>query len=161
MASVVIDESWYQFTPGLPERISAGGIIARLADDTVYVALAREGDLPNYVLPKGGLEAGETPEQAAIREIEEEAGLTRLHLLDSMGMLERLAYNKRVWLKTHMFLYATEQVEGTPTDHHNHHGVWWFPIDELPTIFWPDQKALIEANRDKITQLIRKWSNPA
>ena len=154
MSSIQIDDSWYQFTPGLSERISAGGIVARREGDDVYIALVREGDWPKFVLPKGGVEAGETIEQAAAREIEEEAGLTRLQLLDSLGLLERLSYNKKTWLKTHMLLYSTDQVEGVPTDKEHHTDVWWFPINELPDMMWPDQKKLIETNRDRIVSLL-------
>ena len=37
------DDRWYQRPPGVPARTSAGGVVARLADDgRVMVALTRE-----------------------------------------------------------------------------------------------------------------------
>jgi len=49
---------------------SAGGII--FYGDQVLVLSNHRGDA---VFPKGHLEPGETPEQAALREVEEEAGI--------------------------------------------------------------------------------------
>lgn len=52
------------------KEVSAGGVVIR--DDYVLVLKKYRGD---WVLPKGRLEKGETLEQAAIREVEEESGL--------------------------------------------------------------------------------------
>ena len=116
----------------------------------VLVALAREPEWTEYVLPKGGVEDGEDLEAAARREILEEAGLHRLHLIRKLGVLERLSYNKDHWQIGHFFLFHTDQVEGSPTDT-RHHGVWWFPIDKLPELVWPDQREFLIRNRGLIT----------
>lgn len=151
----MIDDSWYQRPPNLPESISAGGIVVRLDRDKIWVAAVeevRKSDATKYVLPKGHLEAGETIEEAARREIEEEAGLTDLTLLAELGVLERLDFKKRSWKITHYFLYQTQQVEGKPTDLHCDYSLNWFPLDEIPAFFWPEQQKLIESNRDLIRQ---------
>lgn len=120
----------------------------------IYVALVREVGLSHAVLPKGGLEAGENLEMAARREIEEEAGLTDLKLIGELGLRERLDYEKKWWLKSHYFLFVTNQREGTPTDAEHHYGLEWCPIDALLPLFWPEQKELIETNRDKVVELV-------
>ena len=61
-------------------EISAGGVVYRPTDDgAIEVVLAsrrtRRGQLA-WGLAKGGIEIGETKEQAAIREVREETGLT-------------------------------------------------------------------------------------
>jgi 8-oxo-dGTP pyrophosphatase MutT (NUDIX family) len=61
-------------------EISAGGVVYRFTDDgAIEVVLAsrrtRRGQLA-WGLAKGGIEIGETKEQAAIREVREETGLT-------------------------------------------------------------------------------------
>ena len=151
---MIIDESWYKRPPATPERISAGGVVARLKDGHIYIALVKEVGLPSFVLPKGGVEAGETLEVAARREIEEEAGLTALTLVEKLGVCKRLTYEKAWWNITHYFLFQTEQSQGVPTDHAHHYGTAWFPVDGLPSIFWPEQRKIIEANRERIIQLI-------
>jgi ATP adenylyltransferase len=57
--------------PALPPVRQAGAIV--LLRDKVALRLAKDG---TWVLPKGHLEEGETPEQAAVREVDEEMGLT-------------------------------------------------------------------------------------
>jgi bis(5'-nucleosidyl)-tetraphosphatase len=151
-----IDDTWYRRPARVRERISAGGVVVRLAEPDVLVALVREEDMTMFVLPKGKVEAGETYEQAARREIVEEAGLTELRLLRPLAALERLSYNKKSWLTTHYFLFATDQIEGRPTDTRHHYGVWWFPIGALPALLWPEQQELVQSNAELIERLARQ-----
>jgi 8-oxo-dGTP pyrophosphatase MutT (NUDIX family) len=151
---MIIDETWYQRPPNVPEHLSAGGVVTRVENGRIYIALVGEKGLSRYVLPKGQVEAGESLEQAARREIEEEAGFTALKLLAPLGIKERLDFSKRVWKKTHYFLFVTEQKDGVPTDHYHHYKAKWFPIDELPELFWPEQTQLIRENRGRIESSI-------
>lgn len=91
---------------------------------------------------------------AARREVLEEAGLSQLRLIQKLGSLERLTFTKNRWSIAHFFLFQTDQIEGTPTDTEHHYGVWWFPIDDLPAFFWPEQRELIDQNRALITTAI-------
>lgn len=154
----MIDESWYKRPPGVSDRTSSGGVVVRKVDDQIYVALVGELGLAERVLPKGGVEAGESLEEAARREIEEEAGLSSLELIEKLGVRGRLSYDRVCWITTHYFLFVTEQVEGNPTDVEHHYELAWHPIGELPAIFWPEQRELIEINRDKIVGLIEQDS---
>lgn len=151
-----IDSTWYRRPPGVPERTSAGGAVVRWEGDTLLVALVQEGDFPDFILPKGRLEKGEEPEEAARREIAEEAGLEELCPLGYLGARERLSFDKRWWIVTHYYLYLTHQTEGDPTDTAHRYQLHWFPLDRLPTMFWPEQRELLEANRDTITRLAER-----
>jgi ADP-ribose pyrophosphatase YjhB (NUDIX family) len=144
---LVIDETWYRRLPAAKERVAAGGVVLRREDQCVYLALAREGDLPPFVLPKGGVEPDEPIEAAARREILEEVGLSDLQLIGPLGVLERLSYDKQYWVQTHYFLYTTNQKDGIPTDTQRHAAVWWFPLDELPVMLWPEQRRLLDTHR--------------
>jgi len=134
-------------------RTSAGGIVVRVADGRPLVALTREGNWPLFVLPKGGVEEGETFEEAARREIEEESGLRDLTLVRYIGKLERMNFARSRWMTVHYYLFRTTQVDGVPTDSAHHTGVWWFPPDDLPEMLWPEQVSLIQQQLDAIRRL--------
>jgi 8-oxo-dGTP pyrophosphatase MutT (NUDIX family) len=54
----------------------AGGIVARTVDgEREYLLVEARRSRGEWVLPKGHIEPGETPEAAAAREVEEEAGV--------------------------------------------------------------------------------------
>lgn len=150
-----IDESWYTRPADMTvERTSAGGIVVRVERGAPLIALAREHDYVRPVIPKGGVETGETLEAAARREIAEEVGLTSLTLIQKLAELERLSFKKREWLTTHVFLFTTDQVTGTPRDTANHrHGPVWRGLDELSDMFWPEQRRVIEAHAELIRSL--------
>lgn len=57
--------------------------------DSGTVALVRNRKATLWFFPKGKLEPGESDEEAARREIAEEAGLSGLELVDDLGSYER------------------------------------------------------------------------
>ena len=146
LSGAVIDDSWYERPDGLPDQVSAGGVVIRRSDGQVLVALARERDYREYVLPKGHVEPGEDTEAAARREVAEEVGVTDLQLVRPLGTKGRLSFDKKVWKETHYFLFVTRQVDAVPEDTEHHQTMDWFPVDELPDMFWPEQRELVEAN---------------
>jgi ADP-ribose pyrophosphatase YjhB (NUDIX family) len=146
----VIDSSWYVRPTNVPARTAAGGVVTRVSEGHVLVALVREGEYPDYILPKGRLEPGEDVEEAARREIGEEAGLHDLRLLGPLGARERLSFDRRWWVTTHYFLFRTSQTDGHPTDRQHSYRLEWFPADQLPRLFWPEQAELVRSCSDAI-----------
>jgi predicted NUDIX family NTP pyrophosphohydrolase len=68
----------------MPPPLSAGVLLFRQRDDETQVLLIKPGgpfwrnkDVGAWMIPKGAVEAGEVPAEAALREFEEETG-TRL-----------------------------------------------------------------------------------
>ena len=53
----------------------AGAVVFRKRNDQVLYLVVSSSDGLNWVLPKGHIDPGETPEVAALRELEEEAGV--------------------------------------------------------------------------------------
>lgn len=58
-----------------PQVEAAGGILWRVVDGRLEVCLVHRPKYDDWTFPKGKLDAGETHEQAAVREVEEETGL--------------------------------------------------------------------------------------
>lgn len=116
---------------------SAGAIILREVKGKLKIALAQHARITkSWVLPKGHVEAGETIEQAALREIYEETGLDNVQLIKHLGtiMRESTKSNGDVEEKTiHLFLaYAPGNGNGrsqAPSDP-RFVGVSWFSPQE-------------------------------
>ena len=57
------------------EQVSAGGVVYRGAGTSVEIAIVQVVSEMRWQLPKGIIDEGETSEEAAIREVREEAGV--------------------------------------------------------------------------------------
>ncbi len=156
----LITDSYYTRLPNLPDRISAGGIVCRIDPESqnILVAVVRErGKGDRAVLPKGGVEAGETVEQAAFREIGEEAGIHQLELLQKLSVNQRMGFRKTNWVTIHFFLFLTDQVEFSPTDVEHDYCPEWRPLENIGNLFWPDQKQLVENNVELIKNTLEPY----
>jgi 8-oxo-dGTP pyrophosphatase MutT (NUDIX family) len=64
--------------------LSAGGVVFERAGDQVRIlVLQHEGG--KWMLPKGTIETGETPEAVALREVREETGLSNVRVVTDLG----------------------------------------------------------------------------
>lgn len=151
----MIDSSWYVRPEGVPDRMAAGGIVARSDGEKVLIALGQQDGYNDFVLPKGGVDSGESIREAAVREIHEEAGFSELTWLADLGVKARLNGARTKWVTQHFFLYVTDQIESKPTDA-RHAPSQWFDINELPSMCWPEQLELIVSNRSMIEQKVRE-----
>src|SRR4051794_12307299 len=117
------------------ERIeAAGGVV--LADDG-RVALVHRPKYDDWTLPKGKLDAGETFEQAALREVWEETGL-RCRLVRELPSVEYTARDRPKLVR--YWLMAVESDPGfTPNDE----------VDELRWLSPADAAELLTYDRDK------------
>lgn len=115
---------------------SAAGIMYRAADSVLLLLRApTAADFPlTWCFPGGGIEEGETPEQAAIRESTEEVGYTpttALRMIDWDGGFTT---------------YATDLGEPfAPVLNGEHLGYVWAPISALPQPMHPGCAATLAA----------------
>jgi ubiquinone/menaquinone biosynthesis C-methylase UbiE len=149
---MTIDNRWYARPPGVPAHDAAGGVVVRLGEAGVEVVLVREGGQAGLVLPKGHVEPGETLEATARREIAEEAGVADLLLLGDLGIRERLNYERTSWKRTRYYLFLAAGA----TSGASRQNAEWFPLDALPAMFWPEQRALLEEEHARIEVLATK-----
>ncbi|MCK4436199.1 NUDIX hydrolase [Candidatus Bathyarchaeota archaeon] len=122
--------------------ISSGGVIFRTTNGTFEVALISRGKL--WCLPKGLIEAGETAEETALREIREETGLTG-EILKKIGKIHYDFIKEKHFFKTVHF-YLLKFIEGSIDDHdYEVDTVKWFPIsDGLQILTYPNEKRILE-----------------
>ena len=101
---------------------SAGAIILREIEGELKIALAQHQRTDKtWVLPKGHVEEGESIEEAALREIHDEAGLHNVQLIKHPATITRESVNRNgdlVQKTIHFFLaHALENKQPhTPTD---------------------------------------------
>ncbi len=97
---------------------TAGGIVVNARGE---IALVRRRSDTLWFFPKGHVEEREALEDAALREIREETGLTELEYLDTLAPYERPSiekdgsYSTSELKRVHMFLYATREESLVPS----------------------------------------------
>ena len=67
--------------------VSAGGVVQKVCGNALQVVVCSREEPLSHNLPKGTPEYGETLEQTACREVEEETGL-KVEILDYIGFIE-------------------------------------------------------------------------
>ncbi|MBX7118873.1 MAG: NUDIX domain-containing protein [Gemmatimonadaceae bacterium] len=90
------------------EEVSAGGVVFRRDGERTLFLLIRDS-YRNWGFPKGHLEQGEEPEQAALREVGEETGLAELALRAPIEVIdwEFRFRGRRIHKTCHFFLIET------------------------------------------------------
>ena len=106
-----------------------------------------------WSLPKGHIEAGETPEQAALREVAEETGIESA-IERSLGVIDFwfMAGGKRIHKTVHHYLFRETGGNLAPQESEVDE-VGWFPLSEIvERLAYPDEKKLI-ARTEASTEL--------
>ncbi len=126
-------------TGELPERLHLGlkeegketQEASRAASDfSIEVALVGRSHPGIWALPKGTPQAGETIEQVAIREVQEETGL-QVRLIAYIGNISYFFVRNHVRYQKQVRHYLMEAVGGDTALHdHEYDQVEWFPIAE-------------------------------
>lgn len=135
------------------DQVSAGGVAFRSIDGRIEVALIHTtmSDKHRWMLPKGKVEEDESPEAAALREVQEETSISTevLGLIDTVEYWyfatrkgDRVRYHKKV----HFYLmrYLSGEIVGQAFETNE---ARWVEIDEAITMlaFESEQNAVIKA----------------
>jgi 8-oxo-dGTP pyrophosphatase MutT (NUDIX family) len=138
------------------DEISAGGLVID-STGTKGLLIGRR-DLKDqsrerllWSLPKGHIEEGETPEQAAVREVQEETGI-QSEIAKELGVINFwfMAGGNRIHKTVHHYLFRETGGKLAPqlTEVDD---VGWFPLNEIVDLLaYPDEKKLIAKSGELI-----------
>jgi ADP-ribose pyrophosphatase YjhB (NUDIX family) len=121
------------------EEVSAGGIVYKRTPDGIRVAFILD-PYGKWSFAKGHVEAGETIEQAAIRETKEEMGLSDIRLIKPLGQIDlwfRDRYRaesrgKLIHKYVHYFLMeAPADAKGRPEKEEKIKRIIWVPVRSM------------------------------
>jgi 8-oxo-dGTP pyrophosphatase MutT (NUDIX family) len=109
---------------------ASGGVVYRRADDGIEILLVHRPRYDDWSLPKGKLDAGESWEDAAIREVEEETGL-RCALGPELSPVAYRDNKDRAKVVRYWLMEATgDGAAFTPNDEVDE--LRWLPTGEAP-----------------------------
>lgn len=137
------------------KQVSAGGAAFRETDGKLEVALVLMIPEMRWQLPKGIIDPGETPEQAALREVREEAGI-ECELIEPIETIEYWFVDSRSGtpIRIHKFVhfYLMRYVSGDVADHdHEVAEARWFPVDEaISTLAFDSEKSVVILARNAL-----------
>ncbi len=94
----------------MANEFSAGGVVFRVREGALEFAAIRPRGRSVWALPKGHVDEGETPEQAAVREVAEETGL-QVRPVAPLGEVRYVyqAQGRRVHKRVQFFLLEWQQ----------------------------------------------------
>ncbi len=127
-------------------EVSAGGVVYRSGANGLEFLICKDAGYHRWVLPKGLIGKGETPEQSALREVREETGITA-RLLEPLGEPEKYVYqSKGVLVFKSVYYFLMEYQSGDESLHDfEMESVQWFPFDEaLSRLAYQGAKELLQ-----------------
>ncbi len=142
----------------LPYRRNVGVMLIN-ADGRVFVGQRLDSETPAWQMPQGGIDKGESPQDAALRELEEETGVSP----DLVTMIAEtdgwVAYDlphdivPRIWKGRYrgqeqkwflMRFHGTDSQVNIEVDHQEFSEWCWLPVDQLVGAIVPFKRAVYE-----------------
>ena len=130
---------------------SAGGVVYRKSRGKIEFLAVQHSGHHRWVLPKGWIDPGETKEQAAVREVKEEAGV-EVEIGDYLGEItifytssDPSSGGEKVRKTSHFFLMKHKS--GDPAKDHGweiENTNWLSAKDAIRKLDYPGEKKMVE-----------------
>jgi 8-oxo-dGTP pyrophosphatase MutT (NUDIX family) len=138
-------------------EFSAGGVVVRTVGGRPHVAAVRpQGKRPGtWVLPKGNLDAGETPAETALREVREETGIEG-RIVEKLGDVKYVYTwdGERIFKVVSFFLLRAGRGRIGEIDEDMRVEVAearWLPLDEAPRLLaYGGEREMAAKARDRL-----------
>jgi len=143
---------------------SAGGVVFRRGPDGRPRFLLIRDSYRNWGFPKGHLEVGEPPADAARREVAEETGLEDLVLHGPIRVIDWYFRfrGKTIHKYCHFFLFESAQGEPVPQAEEGITDCAWYDLEEARrTISYENARAVLEQAAEMVQALSHEAGDPA
>jgi len=141
----------------MKREFSAGGVLVRTVGGRPHVAAIRPQGKPagTWVLPKGNIDAGESPAETAVREVREETGVEG-RLVEKLGDVKYVYTwdGERIFKVVSFFLLRArlgrigaieEAMRVEVAD------ARWLPLEEVPTLLaYGGEREMAAKARDRL-----------
>lgn len=131
------------------EQVSAGGVAYRHSGSVVEIAIILTNPERRWQLPKGMIDEGESAEQAAQREVREEAGI-ETELREELGRTEYWFTADRDGVRTrfhkyvHWFLMRYSGGDVADHDHEVDEARWVSAAESLDLLVFQNERDMVE-----------------
>lgn len=135
--------------------VAAGGVVISMSDDVQHVLVVHRPSYDDWSLPKGHLDADEGPEEAAVREVEEETGV-RARIVAPAGTTEHpiTLAEGRATKRVHWYLMhptGTIDPSARPADDEVDSAAWWPVMRALTDLTHAGERALLRLAMDAVS----------
>ena len=138
-------------------EVSAGGIVFRHLPESAPRFLLIRDSYDNWGFPKGHLEEGESPAEAAVRETEEETGLSSLILQGPIRIIDwHFRFRGRhIHKYCHFFLLESREGEALPQADEGITACRWCTLEEaLETLSYDNARGVLKRAGEMVRTLV-------
>ena len=139
-------------------EVSAGGVVFRSeAGRDVEVLVCKDAGYHKWVLPKGAVNRSESLEAAALREVQEEVGVSA-HIVEALGDPEKYIFTfkgVRVFKTVYYFLMEYDSGDEKHHDHEMEEVRWVSLDDAIGLVAYEGAKRVLEQAKMRLDRIAK------